>query len=426
MPTLLNAYRHRITVRQLPNGCIDIEQGPNEFLGTVGCCGDCVEPSTGTGTGGSGGTLNHAELTATSLKWHNSGHTSEEPNQIAVFDGSNNAAYRSVDSYDNAGTAAGLLSAHEAASDPHPQYLTAAEGDALFLTPAEGDAAYQPLDGDLTTIAALTTTGFLVRTGATTWLTRTIAGTSNRIAVSNGSGVSAGPIIDIDSAYVGQATITTLGTIATGTWQGTKVGLAYGGTNADLSATGAAKSYLKQSSSGAAITVGTIPAGDYPTFVQAGASHAVGGVPDPGATAHTNFPFSLRDDGTFKINTGEVLGSSYVTTSQTTTSTSLTDLATTMSVAFTLDAAGVVIVTCSCTLQNNTANVATRFGVDVDGTDEGDVAIYTVPTANVNFTASKEWEISLGSGAHTLKMQFSVGSNTGTFLNRLIKVIRKS
>jgi hypothetical protein len=35
------------------------------------------------------------------------------------------------------------ITAHEAAGDPHPQYLTAAEGDALFLTPTEGNAAYE-------------------------------------------------------------------------------------------------------------------------------------------------------------------------------------------------------------------------------------------------------------------------------------------
>ena len=34
-------------------------------------------------------------------------------------------------------------------------FLTPAEGDALFLTPAEGSAAYQPLDADLTELAAL-------------------------------------------------------------------------------------------------------------------------------------------------------------------------------------------------------------------------------------------------------------------------------
>lgn len=44
-------------------------------------------------------------------------------------------------------------------------------------------------------------------------------------------------------------------------WTGL-LGLVRGGTNADLSATGGAGQYLKQASAGAAVTVGTIPAGD--------------------------------------------------------------------------------------------------------------------------------------------------------------------
>ena len=50
-----------------------------------------------------------------------------------------------------------------------------------------------------------------------------VVGTANRISVS-GSGV------DISSAYVGQATITTLGTVTTGTWQSTAISTTYGGT----------------------------------------------------------------------------------------------------------------------------------------------------------------------------------------------------
>jgi hypothetical protein len=49
-----------------------------------------------------------------------------------------------------------------------------------------------------------------------------VTGTSNRISV-NGSGV------DIASTYVGQTSITTLGTIGTGTWNGSTIGIAYGG-----------------------------------------------------------------------------------------------------------------------------------------------------------------------------------------------------
>lgn len=60
--------------------------------------------------------------------------------------------------FDAAGTAAGLLGTHEGAPDPHPGYVTTAEGAALitaheaagnphpvYLTAAEGDAVYAPL-----------------------------------------------------------------------------------------------------------------------------------------------------------------------------------------------------------------------------------------------------------------------------------------
>jgi len=50
-----------------------------------------------------------------------------------------------------------------------------------------------------------------------------VGGTADRITVNNDS-------IDIASTYAGQNTITTLGTIATGTWQGTTIGTIYGGT----------------------------------------------------------------------------------------------------------------------------------------------------------------------------------------------------
>jgi len=41
-----------------------------------------------------------------------------------------------------------------------------------------------------------------------------------------------GDAVDIASTYVGQSSITTLGTIGTGTWEATDVGIAHGGTNA--------------------------------------------------------------------------------------------------------------------------------------------------------------------------------------------------
>ena len=51
-----------------------------------------------------------------------------------------------------------------------------------------------------------------------------VVGTTDRISVSANA-------VDISTSYVGQASITTLGTITTGTWNGSVIGSAYGGTN---------------------------------------------------------------------------------------------------------------------------------------------------------------------------------------------------
>jgi hypothetical protein len=57
-----------------------------------------------------------------------------------------------------------------------------------------------------------------------------VVGTANRITVT-------GTQVDISSAYVGQNTITTLGTVTTGTWTGTTIAVANGGTGATTIAT---------------------------------------------------------------------------------------------------------------------------------------------------------------------------------------------
>jgi hypothetical protein len=54
-----------------------------------------------------------------------------------------------------------------------------------------------------------------------------VSGTTNRISVATGTTT---PVIDIAATYVGQTSITTLGTVGTGTWNGSVVGPTYGGT----------------------------------------------------------------------------------------------------------------------------------------------------------------------------------------------------
>jgi len=94
------------------------------------------------------------------------------------------------------------------------------------------------LANDLAALEGLASTGFAVRTASDTWAQRTITGTSDRISITDGNGVSGNPTIDIASGYVGQASITTLGTITTGTWNGTTVGPTFGGTGQATVTTG--------------------------------------------------------------------------------------------------------------------------------------------------------------------------------------------
>ena len=65
----------------------------------------------------------------------------------------------------------------------------------------EGSSA-QPYDLDLVAIAGLTTTGMIARTSGGAMSTRTITGTAGRIALTNGSGVSGNPTVDLITTTV--------------------------------------------------------------------------------------------------------------------------------------------------------------------------------------------------------------------------------
>jgi len=72
--------------------------------------------------------------------------------------------------------------------------------------------------------------GIVARTAASTVAARTLTGTANRLTITNGDGVSGNPTFDIATSYVGQNTITTLGTVTTGVWNASTIAVAYGGT----------------------------------------------------------------------------------------------------------------------------------------------------------------------------------------------------
>jgi hypothetical protein len=163
---------------------------------------------------------------------------------------------------------------------------------------ASGTVTGSNLSGTNTGDATISLTGDVTGSGTSTFATAIGAGkvTNSMLAGS----IPASKLVGTDVA--------TLGTVVTGTWHATAVGPAYGGTGADLSGTGGTGQYLKQSSTGANVTVGAIAAADLPAFVASGSSHAKGAVPDPGATAGT-IRF-LREDG-WNTLTGARIDSHY-------------------------------------------------------------------------------------------------------------------
>ena len=80
---------------------------------------------------------------------------------------------------------------------------------------------------------------------------RTLAGTTDRISVTNGTGVAGNPTIDIAPTYVGQNTITTVGTITTGVWNGTAL------TDAFVSDTLTSSNFVGSGSTTTAVDLGT-------------------------------------------------------------------------------------------------------------------------------------------------------------------------
>jgi hypothetical protein len=124
----------------------------------------------------------------------------------------------------------------------------------LTITGGAGSITFA-LANDLSGIEGQSGTGHVVRTGDGTYAQRTITGTASRLTVTNGDGVSGNPTLDISTSYVGQATITTLGTITAGTWNGTDIAVADGGTGSSTAA-------------GAASNLG-LGTEDSPTFTRA-------------------------------------------------------------------------------------------------------------------------------------------------------------
>ncbi len=149
----------------------------------------------------------------------------------------------------------------------------------------------------------------------------TIIGTSGRITVST----AADPVLDISTDYAGQTSISTLGTITNGTWQGTEIDVVYGGTGLTSVASGqllygtgtdtlgtrtlAAGTNLTLTDSGTALTYATslTPTFNYITSTATSSGIATtqyGGDYITTTATSSGFSFNVGDGGAFRFSDG--------------------------------------------------------------------------------------------------------------------------
>lgn len=108
--------------------------------------------------------------------------------------------------------------------------FTATLTGSTSLTYPTSGTLFSTSDTVLNALSNYNTNGLLTQTSFGNFTGRTVTGTTDNITVTNGDGVSGNPTIAIASTYAGQTSITTLGTIVTGVWNGTAIDETYGGT----------------------------------------------------------------------------------------------------------------------------------------------------------------------------------------------------
>lgn len=182
----------------------------------------------------------------------------------------------------------------------------------------------QAYNATLAGLSSFPSVGLVTSVGADVYAGRVITGTTDYVTVTNGNGVSGNPTITIASTYAGQTSISNLGTITTGVWNGTAIDLGNGGTGYSLTDPNADRIMFWDDSSGHVewLTVGSGLSITGTTIAATGGTLADGDYGDitvssSGSVLTVDLPASATvatDDKVYIFDTSATDAKKYVTT----------------------------------------------------------------------------------------------------------------
>jgi hypothetical protein len=235
------------------------------------------------------------------------------------------------------------------------------------------------LANDLAALEGLSSTGMIARTGDGTAAVRTITGTADRVTITDGSGVSGNPTADIASTYVGQTSITTLGTVATGTWNATAIGVSKGGTGLTATPTNGQLPI----GNGSGYTLATLTAGTGVSITNGAGSITIAAPTSGEAVAQSllangGFSIAQRGSGSRSTITGNISSGSASVTSVSTVAA--------LSVGMVVEGAGIPVGTTIASIDSSTS-----FTMSANATTTTATLTIQPCTYNNAFTGADRW-----------------------------------